>query len=185
MIFFFCIYIFSLLTVPEFLLITLSSALQKDVRLTRSSGSGNPTRDLEIPPRASQHRQPLGLVGRGAQKRSHHQSLPPSPLPMIPLSVSERGEAWLPGTVEPTSIPVKHRPGAGCWWAPLPSVSCSTAKAGMMTAVLGCFMNLMHPLAKKGEGKNPGKYTSVSEIYTARRIWLEQSLGHIYITRLQ
>lgn len=136
-------------------------------------------------PCASQHRQPLGLVGRGAQKRSRHQSLPPSPLPMIPLSVSERGEAWLPGTVEPTSIPAKHSPGAGCWWAPLPSVSCSTAKAGMMTAVLGCFMNLMHPLAKKGEGKNPGKYTSVSEIYTARQIWLEQSLGHIYITRLQ
>lgn len=124
-------------------------------------------------PCASQHRQPLGLAGTGALKK---EPLPISAIsslasvPMIPLTIGEQCEAWLPGTKEPTSIPGKHRPGAGCWWAPLLSVSCSTAKMGMMTAILWCFINLMHSLTKKGEGKNPGKYTAVSEIYTARQI---------------
>lgn len=38
-------YIFSFLTVPEFLIITLSSDLQKDVGLTRRNSSENPTGD--------------------------------------------------------------------------------------------------------------------------------------------
>lgn len=41
--FFFPTYVFSFMTVPEFL-ITLSSDLQRDVGLTRRNSSGNPTK---------------------------------------------------------------------------------------------------------------------------------------------
>lgn len=36
-------YIFSFLTVPEFLITTLGCDLQRDVELTRRNSSGNPT----------------------------------------------------------------------------------------------------------------------------------------------
>lgn len=58
-------YIFSFLTVPEFLIITLSSDLQKDVGLTRRNSSENPTRG----PHTSWSRQPPSLVGSGAWKK--------------------------------------------------------------------------------------------------------------------
>lgn len=98
-----CIFFF--LIAPEFLRVTLSSYLQKDVRLARRNSSGNPTRNHAWAGAVSY--QAWGM-GKGAWERGHEQisaTFSLTSVPMVQLSIGERCKAWLPGTKKLTFFP--------------------------------------------------------------------------------